>query len=184
MARAKFKNLTEILLDFIEIAIIGATVFILVYLFVGQLLEVSGDSMYPNLHDEEQIIAEKISLAFKPLERQEIVIFRHPEKQDKLLIKRVIALPGDTIMLTGGDLILNGEVLEEPYLADGIETFGNAAIKNSVEYTIPGNTYLLLGDNRGESSDSRTFGAIREELIMGRALMVYSPVKDIRVIEH
>ena len=66
--------------------------------------------MVPTLESHEQIIAEKISLSFKPLERGEIVIFRHPDKQDRLLIKRVIALPGDTVMFSDGKLILNGKI--------------------------------------------------------------------------
>ena len=184
MARIKFKLITEALLDFSEIAIIGVTVFFLVYIFVGQLLEVSGDSMLPTLYNNEQIVAEKISLAFKPLEHGEIVIFRHPEMQNRLLIKRVIALPGDEIMLSEGKVVLNGEILNENYTVEGSSTNGSGLFQDLIKYTIPEHTYFLLGDNREESSDSRSFGAISEELIMGRALVVYKPLKNFRVIEH
>lgn len=184
MANLKFRRFSEVLLDFIEIATIGASVFILVYLFVGQLLEVSGDSMDPTLYNEEQIIAEKISLAFKPLERGEIVIFRHPEKQDRLLIKRVIGLPGDTFRFSDGNVILNDSILDEPYVDDPTYVNSNNTLVEEENYVIPEKAYLLLGDNRIESADSRSFGTIKQELIVGRALLVYHPVKNFRIIEH
>ncbi len=184
MPKVKFKKFSEALLDFIEISIIGATIFILVYLFVGQLLEVSGDSMHPTLVDGEQIIAEKVSMAVKPLERDEIVIFRHPEKQDRLLIKRVIGLPGDVFRFEDGIVVLNGEPLLEPYLVDAGHTFGSDVYNNGEDYSIQDGSYLLLGDNREESADSRSFGTIKQDLILGRALLVYHPIKNFRVIEH
>lgn len=178
------KKITEIFLDFLEIVFVGATVFILVYLFIGQLLEVSGDSMLPNLHNDEQIIAEKISTKFGPPEREEIIIFRHPTNNGRLLIKRVIGLPGDTVEISNGNVYLNNKLLEEPYLNEQNSTFGNSAIEENTLYEIPGNAYLLMGDNRTESSDSRSFGFVDQEYIVGRALLVYYPLDSIRLIKH
>ncbi len=181
MAKSK---VAESLMDILEILLIGITVFTLVYLFVGQLLEVSGESMTPTFQDKEQIIAEKISLSFKPLKHGEIVIFKHPETPEKLLIKRVIALSGDKIMLENGKIVLNGTVLFEPYLEKDMKTEGGKAIEENKEYTVPGMSYVLMGDNRLESSDSRVFGAVKENMIIGRTLLVYSPLKNFRIIEH
>ncbi len=184
MSASAKRSIFDILLDFIEITIIGATIFLLVYLFLGQLLEVTGESMEPTLHDKEQVIAEKLSTRFKPLERGEIVIFRHPEEHTRLLIKRVIALPLEKIKLENGQVFINDVVLAEPYLAPGILTLGNQSIEEGEEYNVPPYSYVLMGDNREKSSDSRTLGAIREELIVGRALLVYYPLNSIRLIEH
>lgn len=184
MAEKKKASLFDIILDLIEITIIGATIFLLVYLFLGQLLEVTGDSMEPTLHDKEQVVAEKLTTRFQPLERGEIVIFRHPEQHSRLLIKRVIALPQDTIKLEEGQVYLNEQLLDEPYLAPGTTTSGNKEIVEGELYTVPNYSFVLMGDNRSKSSDSRSLGAIREELIVGRALLVYYPLSSIRLIEH
>ena len=184
MSKFKVSTISDLLLDLLEISIIGITIFVLVYIFVGQLLEVTGDSMEPNLHDQEQIIAEKVSINFKPLQRGEIVIFRHPENNERLLIKRVVGLPEEKIKIENGYVYINGMVLDESYVMTVGVTRGNKDLIEGVEYYITENSYVLLGDNREESSDSRSFGTVREELILGRSLMVYYPFNSIRVIEH
>ena len=184
MARMGKRTIFDYLLDFIEIFIIGATIFLLVYLFVGQLLEVTGDSMYPTLVDKEQVIAEKLSTRFKPLERGEIIIFRHPEQHTRLLIKRIVGLPGEEIKILNGQVFINDEVLTEPYLQPGTATNGNKMMLDGTGYNIGSYSYILMGDNRSKSSDSRSLGAIREELIVGRAMLVYYPFSSARLIEH
>lgn len=177
------KDFKNIFLDFIEITLVSAAVFILVYLFAGQLLEVTGESMLPTFQDKEQIVAERISIKFRPLERGDIVIFRHPTQPSKLLIKRVIGLPNEKIKLDGY-VEINGIRLLEPYVKSAGTTFGNTQIPEKSEYSIPPDTYVLLGDNRENSADSRQLGAISSDLILGRALMVFSPIKDFRIIKH
>ncbi len=178
------KNFYDLLLDFVEITIIGTTIFLLVYLFIGQLLEVTGESMIPTLADKEQVIAEKLSMKINPLETGEIVVFRHPEQHTRLLIKRIIGLPDEKLKIMDGQVYINGTLLEEPYLKNGIITKPAEHMSEGVEYKIPGNSYILMGDNRGKSSDSRHLGAIREELIVGKALLVYYPLNNFRLIEH
>lgn len=184
MPKFKISTISDLFLDLLEISIIGVTIFVLIYIFVGQLLEVTGDSMEPNLHNGEQIIAEKISMKFKPLSRGEIVIFRHPDNNERLLVKRVIGLPGETIKIANGDVYINGKLLNEPYILEQDSSEGRKDLVEEVEYQIPKNSYILLGDNRRESSDSRTFGPVREELILGRVLLVYYPLGHIRLVEH
>jgi len=184
MARMGKRTIFDYLLDFIEILIIGATIFLLVYLFVGQLLEVTGDSMEPALSDKEQVIAEKLSTRFKPLERGEIIIFKHPEQHSRLLIKRVVGLPGEKIKIMDGQVFINDKVLTEPYLKPGTTINGNKMIIEGSDYNINERSYILMGDNRDKSSDSRSLGAIREELIVGRAMLVYYPFNSVRLIEH
>jgi len=178
------KTIFDYFVDFVEILIIGSTIFLLGYRFVVQLLEVTGESMKPTLLDKEQVIAEKLSARFKPLERGEIIIFRHPEQHSRLLIKRIIALPGEKIKIMNGQVFINDEVLTEPYLEPETTTDGNKMIIEGSEYNINNNSYVLMGDNRDKSSDSRSLGAIREELVVGRAMLVYYPFTDVRLIEH
>jgi len=184
MSASKKRSFLTILFDFFEIAIISATIFFLVYLFVGQLLEVTGDSMHPTLLDQEQVIAEKVSLKFNTIERGHIVIFKHPEQNDRLLIKRVIGLPFDNIKISNGLIYINGKLFSEPYLQPNTITHANKNMNEGIEYTVPEYSYVLMGDNRAKSSDSRTFGPVREELIVGKAAAVYYPFSSFRVIEH
>ena len=184
MAVHKKRNFLTFLFDFFEIAIISATIFLLVYLFVGQLLEVTGESMTPTLLDKEQVIAEKISIRFNPLSRGQIVIFKHPEQNDRLLIKRVIGLPFDNIKIVDGYVYINGSMLNEPYLSASTLTYPNKSISAGTELTVPESSYILMGDNREKSSDSRSFGPVRRELIIGKAAAVYYPFSDFRLLEH
>lgn len=174
----------NILLDFFEILFICTTVFVVVYVFVGQLLEVTGESMLPNFEDKEQIIAEKISVKFKELERGEVIIFRHPQQVDKLLIKRVIGLPGESFKLEGGYVYINGEKLSEDYVKEPAVTESGQVIKGGVEYQVEDDSYIFLGDNREKSTDSRDWGAVTKDLVVGRAVLVYYPLEKIRLINR
>ena len=178
----KKTSLLEILLDFFEIVFTGTAIFLVVYFFVGQLLEVTGESMYPTFHDKEQILAEKVSVKFKKLERGEIVIFKQPEKTERLLIKRVIGLPGEKIKVEDGNVYVNGQMLSEPYLPSGTYTNVDKTIQEGIEYQIPYNAYIFMGDNREKSTDSRNWGAVDQNLVLGRGILVYYPLNRSRFI--
>lgn len=153
------------------------------YFFVGQLLEVTGDSMYPTFYDKEQIIAEKLSIKVKDLKRGEILIFEHPFEKGRLLIKRLTGLPGETIRIRGGKVFINNVALEEPYL-DNITTEGQSFLKEGLEYKIPENAYVMMGDNRIKSTDSREWGFVKKDLIVGRGVLVYYPLNRIRLVRN
>jgi len=140
--------------------------------------------MYPNFHDKEQIVAEKLSIKFKDLQRGEVVIFEHPLEKDRLLIKRVIGLPGETIKLENGSVYINNKILEEKYLPTGTTTKGQNFQGEDVDYKIPSNYYALMGDNRSKSTDSREWGFVSKNLIVGRGAFVYYPLNRIRLIEN
>jgi len=174
----------DILLEFFELTIIGALIFVIVYLFVGQLLEVSGDSMEPNFHDKEQIVAEKLSPNITELKRGDIVIFNDPTQKDKLVIKRIVGLPGEEVKIENGLVYINNTLLEEPYLA--MDTYTNLKynhkIKEGEEYEIGEDSYIVLGDNRDNSRDSREWGALHKNNILGKAMIVYYPVKNFKIV--
>jgi signal peptidase I len=177
-------SIFKIVLDFFEILLIGLSVFFVVYLFIGQLLEVTGDSMYPNFHDKDQVLAEKLSTKFVDVKRGEVIILKHPLEKGRLLIKRVIGLPGEAIRLSNGKVYINDTLLDEPYLAPNTETWQEQALQEGIEYKIPGDSYVVMGDNRTKSTDSREWKFLPKDLIIGRAVLVYYPIHRIKFVER
>jgi len=139
--------------------------------------------MYPNLHDKEQIVAEKISVKSSSIKRGDIVIFKHPFEEDKLLIKRIIGLPGETLQIKDGSVYIDGEKLSEPYLSGDVITKGSKLLEDNAEYKIRNNAYVVMGDNREESTDSREWGYVDKDLIVGKGVLVYFPLNRIRLIK-
>jgi len=172
----------KLFVDFIEIILVCVVVFFFVYLFIGQLLEVTGDSMYPNFHDKDQVLAERLSTKFVEINRGEIIIFKHPQEPNKLLIKRVIGMPGERIRLSNGLVYINDMVLDEPYLVADIETRQEQFFQEGLEYKIPSDSYVMMGDNRPKSTDSREWGFLSKDSIVGRAVLVYYPIQRIKII--
>ena len=178
----KFRNMLAILGEFFEITCIMAAVVVLSYIFVGQLLEVSGESMFPTFHDKEQLVAEKVSLSYKEPERGEVMIFEHPTQKGALIIKRVIGLPNEDLTIKNGSVYINGNILNEPYLSADTKTEGNIIIKEGTNFRIPDRSYVVLGDNRDKSTDSRYWGVINRDNMVGRGLFVYFPIRNFRLL--
>lgn len=178
------KIVKGLLADFVEILIIGIAVFALAWVFLAEPLEVSGESMEPNLVDREQIIVEKISMTFGEITRGDVVVFNSPEEDKELVIKRVIGIPGDTVMIQNGGIILNGTPLEEPYVKNDTITEGKSKLREGVSAKIPPNAYFLLGDNRENSTDSRELGPISNDAVIGKAVLVYYPFDSFRKVNN
>ena len=177
------KVIKEAFFNFFQTLFILVSAFLIVYFFIGQLLEVTGNSMYPNFKDKEQLVAEKISIKSKGLKRGDIAILKHPFQKDKLLIKRVIGLPGEKIKIEGGYVFINGEKLEESYLPENTYTKGGKTLEEGFEYTIRDNSYVVMGDNRGESTDSREWGYVNKDLFVGKGVLIYYPISELRIIK-
>jgi signal peptidase I len=180
----KGKKLISALLDFCEILFISCAVFVVVYAFVGQLIQVDGMSMYRIFLNNDRIISEKLSLNYKALARGEVVIFFDPRNPNGILIKRVIGLPNETLKISAGKIHINDNVLEESYLPDDISTVGGAVITEDLNYQIPDKSYVLLGDNREASTDSRDFGAVSEKYVTGRPVVLFYPLNRFKVLQH
>lgn len=178
----KSKSAKDIIADLIEILIIGVAVFAIAWIFLAEPVEVTGESMYPTLLDKEQLIVEKVSMNFGEVERGDIVVFNSPEQPEILVIKRVIALPGDSVMLSEGNVILNGNTLIEDYLAAETSTRGKLKLKEGESVKVPDGTIFVLGDNRGNSTDSRDFGPISQDSIVGTAYLIYYPMNEFRIV--
>ena len=154
--------------EILNTVIVSLAIFLVFYVFLIQPHRVKGESMMPNLKDGELILTEKVSYRFSEPRRGDIIVFKAPRANDVDYIKRIIGLPGDNIIISSGSIYVNGRALKEKY-----ETQSTGS---SVDLTIPPNEYFVLGDNRGASSDSRTFGPIRRSVIEGRAWIVYWPI--------
>ncbi|WP_227994813.1 signal peptidase I [Oceanobacillus sp. CFH 90083] len=161
-------------------------VFVIIAMFIVKnfLLSPSvvwGESMQPTFADQDKIIVNKVAA----IDRFDVIVFQAPDS-DNYYVKRVIGIPGDHIEYKNNILYLNGELIDEPYLqkesspaALGFQT-GDFTLEELTGYSIvPDNTYFVLGDNRGNSNDSRFFGLLDEQAIIGEVTFRFYPLSDI-----
>ena len=145
--------------------------------FAVQTVHVEGLSMFATLDDNDYLIADKIAYRLHPPQRGDIIILRPPTDDSKDFIKRVIALPGERLLIRDGTVYINGHRLIEPYLPEAWTVFSNWPVNGSTEGSvIPPNQYFVMGDNRNRSQDSRTFGPISHDRIDGRAWFRIWPI--------
>ena len=162
------------ILDIIRFSLIALIIVIPVRTFVAQPFIVSGASMENTFHTGEYLIVDQLSYEIHNPKRGEVVVFRYPKDPSKFFIKRVIALPGETITIEGSTVRIsnpqypNGFILNEPYIK---------SMENGTELTevLGDREYFVMGDNRDQSSDSRFWGVLQEERIVGRAFVRLFP---------
>lgn len=153
--------------------------------FVVQRTEVEGSSMEATLSDGDNLLVDKITYRFKEPERFDIIVFPFQYKEDTYYIKRIIGMPGETVQIDeSGKIYIDGEVLEESYGREVIrpELVGRAA----EPVTLGEDEYFVMGDNRNNSSDSRTevVGNIHRKDIIGRAWVRIWPLENFGVLKH
>ena len=138
--------------------------------FAVQAVHVEGLSMYATLDDQDYLIANKIDYRLHTPQRGDIIILRPPADNSKDFIKRIIALPGEKLLIRDSVVYINGHRLEEPYLPEAWTTLNNWTGSGGPDGTvIPSHQYFVMGDNRNRSQDSRLFGSIDRDRIDGRA---------------
>src|SRR6202171_2036035 len=148
---------------------IGLALVIIVFLY--QPVKVEGTSMAPLLSDQERIFINKFVYRFESIHRGDVVVFWYPLDRSKSFIKRVIALPGETVSIRQGVVTVNGQVVPEPYAPPQYE---DASDYGPVR--VPKDSYFVMGDHRISSNDSRVFGPVASRFIYGRAVFAYWPV--------
>lgn len=165
-----------------KIVVISLVIIVPVRYFLIKPFYVKGASMEPNFHDYEYLIIDEISYRFGHPQRGDVVVFRYPLDPRQFFIKRVIGLPGETIQIDNGEVtVLNqqypdGIILDEPYLEDTVKTSG------SIDVTLGANEYYLLGDNRPSSLDSRVFGPVTRDHIVGQTLLRGWPFNRVGIL--
>jgi signal peptidase I len=154
---------------------VAEVILLAVILYIGisfavQTVHVEGLSMFATLDDNDYLIANKIDYRLHAPQRGDIIILRPPNNNSTDFIKRVIALPGERLLIRDGVVYINGHRLIEPYLPEAWVVFNNWPATGSSNGTvIPPNQYFVMGDNRNKSQDSRYFGPIGRDRIDGRA---------------
>ena len=137
--------------------------------FAVQAVHVEGLSMYATLDNNDYLIANKIDYRLHSPQRGDIIILRPPADNSKDFIKRVIALPGEKLLIRDSKIYINGHKLDEPYLPEFWTTFNNWPNDGTDGKVMRPNEYFVMGDNRNRSQDSRIFGPISRDRIDGRA---------------
>ncbi|KKU56542.1 signal peptidase I [Candidatus Amesbacteria bacterium RIFCSPLOWO2_02_FULL_48_11] len=172
------------ILDALEPVVLAFAVFMMVYLFLFQPHKVDGRSMYPNFHDKEYILTDKVTYRKSDPKRGDVIVFHAPPPYDSDFIKRIVGMPGETILVREGLVYINGQKLEEIYLPKNFVTSEKAFLREGVPYRIPDDYYIVFGDNRSFSSDSREWGPISKKAVVGKAWVRYWPLDKIGLVPH
>lgn len=150
--------------------------------FLIQPFYVSGPSMEPNFHNNQYIVVDQVTYRFRQPKRGDVVVFKWPQNISVSFIKRVIATPGETVEVRDGQIYIynksfpNGVLLQEPYI--------NIDTPTNVKRTLSKDEYFVMGDNRNNSSDSRMWGPVPRNLIIGKVWVVIYPFEDFHTVSH
>lgn len=170
--------------DLFKIFAISLAVVIPFRLLIAEPFVVSGSSMVPNFHNKDYLIIDRLTYKTQEPKRGDVVVIKYPKDNRQYFIKRLIGLPGETIKLEAGKVIIvnqshpQGWELKESYLPAGTPTLGRPG-----PYSLGSDEYFVLGDNRTASSDSRVWGILPAKNIVGRALLRVFPLKDFGLIK-
>ncbi len=156
------KKLKSALIEVVSIIGVVFVPFIIIHQFVARPFLVSGASMEPNFKNGNYLIVDLVSYHLGGLKAGDVVIFKYPGDLSTYYIKRVIALPGDTVKFSGGKTYVNGKELDEEYLPKTTDT---ESVKR--EFVLQKDEYFVMGDNRGASYDSRSWGPLPKEDVIG-----------------
>lgn len=173
-----FKDSLLSFLDFLKNLAIIVVLSVLIRFFLIQPYIVEGQSMEPNFHNNDYLITEKVSYKFRDPQRGESVILHPPDNTGVNYIKRVIGLPGDIIKIMDGNVFVNGKALKEPYLSTNEETLTIQG--EPTDIVLKEGEYLVLGDNRNHSRDSREIGAIPKSNIVSKVWFRLYPLNNIQ----
>ena len=177
--------------EVVETLLLAALIFFLVRLVVLNF-RVDGESMLPNLDDGQMLLVNRNAYQyvdvggnryypFDPPERGDVVVFDPPTGSDKPYIKRIIGLPGEEVTFGDGNVFIDGEVLPEDYIQDRTRC---GARSDNCDVVVPEGYVYVLGDHRSNSSDSRVFGPVPVENVVGKAWLSYWPVDDVGFVPH
>jgi signal peptidase I len=162
------------LLEIFQTLLLAAVFYFLIDAVVGREM-VQKISMEPTLVQGEILMVNKMAYKFDEPQYGEIITFKYPLNPNLAYVKRVIGLPGDEVEVTGGQVFVNGQLLDEPYISAAPEYEG--------VWDVPPDELFVLGDNRNPSADSHVWGFVPEENLIGKAFLVYWPVNKIRPLK-
>jgi signal peptidase I len=165
----------RVVLDILETLFISAILFLGINA-ISARIRVDGQSMQPTLHSGEFIIVNKLAYRLGQVQRGDVIVFHFPRNLEQEYIKRVIGLPGDEVVISNQQVRVNGDILNEPYIAEPPEYQGT--------WIVPEGSLFVLGDNRNNSSDSHNWGLVSLDYVVGKALVVYWPPDRWGLVGH
>jgi len=179
------RKIYSFLLDTLQTFLMAAAVFLVIYIFLFRPFEVKGESMFPNFLDKEYVLTNLITLRLGDPKLGDVVVFKSPTDPEKDFIKRIIGTAGDTVMIKDGYIYLNGNQLNEAsYLKPDVKTYPGGFLKENTPVTVPADNFFVVGDNRMYSSDSREWGFVKKDLLIGKSFLVYWPVNEVKLIKN
>lgn len=175
------KEILRTIVSWIITIVSAVLIFLLIYSIIISPHHVTGKSMEPNLFEDQFVFIDKVSYKFRNPKRGEIILLV-AENSEKYL-KRIIGISGDEIEIKHGEIYINGELIDEnEYLTADVKTDNGTFVPPGVVLTVPDNSVFVLGDNRPESFDSRSYGFIEKEKIIGKAFLRYWPINEISTL--
>jgi signal peptidase I len=185
------------LLEIVETVVLTAVIYLVIHNFVAQPFEVEQNSMVATIQPGDYVLIDKLTPRWDDFARGDVVVFDPPDGYEQSgvrvpFIKRVIGLPGETVVLENGVVFIKppGGVavrLDEPYLVTGADGTSAPTLPRdapgTTEWIVPDGHYFVMGDNRPDSQDSRFFGPIERDLIVGRAFVRYFPLDRITLFD-
>lgn len=179
------RKVFHFLLDITETLVLSLVFFIVIWFFFFRPFQVNGLSMFPTFNDKEYVLTNLVGLHFSQPKHGDVIVFKAPTNHEEDFIKRVIAIPGDKVMVRGGSVYLNGSILDESkYIKQDVKTYAGSFLKEGVEITVPPSQYITMGDNRLYSSDSREWGFVPRDFVIGKSFFAYWPIEDMQVIKN
>ncbi|GAC1567953.1 MAG: signal peptidase I [Ktedonobacteraceae bacterium] len=161
---------TRLIRELIETIALTLLIF-LVIRFAAQSFRVDGESMQPGLHTNEYVLVDKVAYLFQAPQRGDVIVFHYPLDTSKDFIKRVIGIPGDTIRTSSDTVTVDGQAINEPYISLPFNFENNT-------WKLGPDQFFVMGDNRDNSLDSRSWGPLDRSYIIGKAVAVYWPLND------
>jgi signal peptidase I len=174
-SKEKSGGIGRFILDIVE-TLLFAAILVIGINFVSARIRVDGFSMEPTLHTGEFVIINKLAYKLGEPGRGDVIVFRYPFDPQQEYIKRVIGLPGDVVKIEGGSVFINGNKLDESYIA--------APPQYQNQITVPEDSLFVLGDNRNNSSDSHNWGPVPRDFVIGKALFVYWPPEQWGLVQN
>lgn len=165
-----------VLRELVETIVLTLVIFFLVRTVI-QNYRIDGISMEPNFHNGQFLIINKLAYRLGEPARGDVIVFHYPRDPSRDFIKRVIGLPGDTVEVRNGQVVVNGEIIDEPYRP-------SPGTYDADPVTLPPDQLFVMGDNRNNSSDSHIWGALPMENVIGKAVVSYWPPSDWGLVSH
>jgi signal peptidase I len=169
------RSLAKLFLELMEIFLIAGALFLAVNTATARV-RVESISMEPNLYEGEFVVVNRLAYRWSNPERGDIIVFYFPDNPKKRYIKRIIGIEGDFVSVANGQVFVNGDPLYEPYLASTPEYTG--------EWQVGLDELFVLGDNRNNSNDSKSWGNLNMDAVIGKAIFIYWPPGDLGLIPH